>query len=168
MDEPVEQDGTTNSQITDSVTQTTTAVLGQAPASSQGLLDVAMAETVGIGMYNAVAAQHHSQMVNGAAVAATCARLLQPRSPGAPLAPPKPSPPISPLEPPKPPTDPANVIQAGQAAEGNLLSQLGTAVQGNEQLLEKVKSMFEKVAGGGSGSGGKSDGNDSDDGKSGD
>lgn len=148
----MDNDGTTNSQITDSVTQSNTTVLGQAPAGSQGLLDVAMAETIGIGMYNAVTAQHHSQMVNGAAVAATCARLLQPARQGGPPAPPKPAPPISPLAPAQPPAaDPGKRIQQAQAAENELLTQLDTAVRGNEQLLDKVKSMFEKVTGGGSG-----------------
>lgn len=149
----MEYDGTTNSQITDSVTQANTTGVGQAPAGSQGLLDVAMAESVGIGMYNAVAAQHYSQMINGAAVAATCARLLQPSRESGPSASTKPSPPISPLEPPppRPPGDPASVIQQAQAAENKLLTQLDSAVQGNEQLLEKVKTMFEKIAGSGSG-----------------
>ncbi len=70
-------ESTTNSQITDSVTQSTTSVIGHAPASTQGLLDAVMAETVGMSMHNAVTAQQNSQMMSNAAVAATCARLIK-------------------------------------------------------------------------------------------
>ncbi len=70
-------ESTTNSQITDSVTQSNTTVIGQAPASTQGLLDTVMAETIGMSMHNAVTAQQNSQMMGNAAVAATCARLLK-------------------------------------------------------------------------------------------
>jgi hypothetical protein len=74
-------EGTVNSQITDSVTQVDTTILGNAPAQSTGMLDAVMAESIGMAMYNAVTTQHNSQMVASAAVAAACARML--KSPGA-------------------------------------------------------------------------------------
>ena len=73
--------GTVNSQVLDSVAQEATAVVGQAPAGTTGMLDAVMAETIGMAMYNAVTTQHNAQMVASAAIAATCARML--RIPGA-------------------------------------------------------------------------------------
>ncbi len=69
--------GTVNDQITDSVTQVDTAVLGNAPAQTTSMLDAVMAESIGMAMYNAVTTQHNSQMVASAAVAAACARMLK-------------------------------------------------------------------------------------------
>ena len=69
--------GTVNDQITDSVTQVDTIVLGNAPAQTTGMLDAVMAESIGMAMYNAVTTQHNSQMVASAAVAAACARMLK-------------------------------------------------------------------------------------------
>lgn len=73
--------GTVNHQITDSVTQVDTGVVGNAPAQTTAMLDAVMAESIGMAMYNAVTAQHNAQMVSSAAVAAACARML--KSPGA-------------------------------------------------------------------------------------
>src|SRR5689334_16927728 len=69
--------GTVNDQITDSVTQVDTAVVGNAPAQTTSMLDAVMAESIGMAMYNAVTTQHNSQMVASAAVAAACARMLK-------------------------------------------------------------------------------------------
>ncbi|HEV2273072.1 MAG TPA: RebB family R body protein [Acidobacteriaceae bacterium] len=71
------EEGTVNSQITDSVTQAIAAVVGNAPSETKGLLDTLMAETVGMAMYNAVTNQHNAQMVSNAAVTAACARMLR-------------------------------------------------------------------------------------------
>lgn len=70
-------EGTVNSQITDSVAQVATAVLGPAPTQTTGMLDAVMAEAIGMAMYNAVTTQHNSQMVASAAIAAACARMLK-------------------------------------------------------------------------------------------
>ncbi len=66
-----------NDQVSDSVVEANTTVLGNAPAGSQGLLDTVMAETIGMMLHNAVTAQHNAQMVSSAAVTAACARILR-------------------------------------------------------------------------------------------
>jgi hypothetical protein len=70
-------EGTVNSQITDSVTQTIAAVLGNSSAETKSMLDTLMAETVGMAMYNAVNNQHNAQMVSNASTTAACARMLK-------------------------------------------------------------------------------------------
>lgn len=70
-------EGTINSQITDSVAQAATAIIGNAPSQTTGMLDAVMAETIGMAMYNNVTTQHNSQMVASAAIAAACARMLK-------------------------------------------------------------------------------------------
>jgi hypothetical protein len=101
---------TVNSQITDSVATTTTLLVGQSAATAMGILDLMMAETLGMAMQNAVARQQNNQITSTAAISATCARLLQ-------TAPPRP-PSVVPLQPivppplgglPSPP-DPASAI----------------------------------------------------------
>jgi Killing trait len=59
---------TVNAQITDSVTQANTKVLGEAPAMAMGTLYQTMSQAVGLAMQNAVQAQ---QNMNIAAQAAT-------------------------------------------------------------------------------------------------
>jgi len=70
-------EGSVNSQITDSVTQTIAAVLGNSSAETKSMLDALMAETVGMAMYNAVTNQHNAQMVSNASMTAACARMLK-------------------------------------------------------------------------------------------
>ncbi len=65
-----------NDQIVDAVRETNAVNIGTAEAGSKALLDIVMAQTVGMSMHNAVTAQHNDRMVAEAAVAATCARLL--------------------------------------------------------------------------------------------
>jgi hypothetical protein len=85
-------DGTVNSQITDSVTQSSTFLIGQGAASSMGMLDMVLLETLGMAMHNAVVRQQHNQMSNSAAITAACAKMLQAPFPIKPP-PPSPSPP---------------------------------------------------------------------------
>ncbi len=66
-----------NTQIRDSVHFTNHAVLGHAASQSASMLDALMAETIGMAMYNAINTQHNAQMVSGAAVAASCAKMLR-------------------------------------------------------------------------------------------
>ena len=68
--------GTVNSQTTDSVALTGTSVLGQGPALSMDFAQVAMADSIGLVMQNAVTAQHNMQTITGAAVVQTCALVL--------------------------------------------------------------------------------------------
>jgi len=68
---------TVNDQITDSISQTVTAVVGNSPAGTKSMLDALMVETVGMAMYNAVTNQHNAQMVSNASMTAACARMLK-------------------------------------------------------------------------------------------
>jgi hypothetical protein len=87
------EDGTTNSRIVDSVSSVVTLVTGESPAQSFGMLDAVMAETLGMAMHNAVMRQQAASMVSSAAVTAACAKMLQ--TPYAIL--PPPDPPLMPL-----------------------------------------------------------------------
>ena len=70
-------EGTINDQITDSLSQTMTHIVGNSSAETKSMLDTLMAETVGMAMYNAVTNQHNAQMVSNASVIAACARMLK-------------------------------------------------------------------------------------------
>jgi|SRR5690606_1956948 len=56
-----------NSQVTDSVTQANTKVLGDAPAQAMGTLYQTAAAAAGIGLQNAVHAQNNQNAINNAA-----------------------------------------------------------------------------------------------------
>ncbi|WP_045117477.1 RebB family R body protein [Plesiocystis pacifica] len=58
---------TVNDQITDSVTQVNTKVLGDAPAQAMGSLYQTASATAGIAMQNAVHAQNNQYAINNAA-----------------------------------------------------------------------------------------------------
>jgi len=66
-----------NGQIVESVADVVTLNSGHAPAQSAAMLDVVMAETMGMSMYNAVSRQQSSSMVGSAAVTSACAKMLQ-------------------------------------------------------------------------------------------
>ncbi|KFI10730.1 hypothetical protein F0223_17535 [Vibrio coralliilyticus] len=66
-----------NDQVTDSVSQIHTLLTGGAPSQAMGMLDVAGTETLGMTMFNAVTAQQNSQTSAGAALNASCARILK-------------------------------------------------------------------------------------------
>lgn len=66
-----------NEQIVESVADVISLNSGHAPAQSAGMLDVVMAETMGMSMYNAVSRQQSSSMVGSAAVTSACAKMLQ-------------------------------------------------------------------------------------------
>ncbi len=78
---PQEPDNSTesdkvNSQITDSITQINTSVLGVAPAQSMGLVYQTMAHSTSLSMQNAVATQNGMQQINSAVVATACQRIM--------------------------------------------------------------------------------------------
>jgi hypothetical protein len=81
-----------NDQIVESVADVVTLNIGQAPSQSSAMLDVVMAETIGMSMYNAVSRQQSSSTVGSAAVTAACAKMLQTpfpiRRPAPPIPPP--------------------------------------------------------------------------------
>ncbi len=66
-----------NDQIVESVADVVTLNIGEAPSQSSAMLDVVMAETIGMSMYNAVSRQQSSSTVSSAAVTAACAKMLQ-------------------------------------------------------------------------------------------
>ncbi|KAF7781795.1 hypothetical protein PRUB_b1126 [Pseudoalteromonas rubra] len=68
---------TVNDQITDSVNQVNTLMMGSAPVQSMGMLNVAATETIGMSMFNAISTQQNAQTSASAAVAASCAKMLQ-------------------------------------------------------------------------------------------
>ena len=65
-----------NDQVTDTVNFVNNSNIGQSPPHSMGILDTVMAETIGMGMHNAITAQQNGQMIGNASVAATCSRIL--------------------------------------------------------------------------------------------
>jgi len=72
--------GTVNSQVTDAVATVDTLVAGLAPASAAAMLGLAGAQSVALGMYNAIARQQADATIASATLAALCARMM-----GAPL-----------------------------------------------------------------------------------
>ena len=76
----------TNSQINDAVRLAHLFNINAAASQTQAMLGAVMAETLGMGMHNAISAQHSSQMLSSAAITSTCARLLS--VPGLPPPPP--------------------------------------------------------------------------------
>ncbi|HVJ02153.1 MAG TPA: RebB family R body protein [Sphingomonas sp.] len=75
-----------NSQIVDAVAAVNAMLAGQAPASAAAMLGLVGAQTIGLGMHNAVARQQAEATINAAAAAATCARMLGAGAPFAGLA----------------------------------------------------------------------------------
>ena len=55
-------------------------VLDTAGSTSVDMLNILMAETIGMAMQNAVSAQQNAQIVNSAIVSATCSRILSVKS----------------------------------------------------------------------------------------
>ncbi|MES2947639.1 MAG: RebB family R body protein [Pseudomonadota bacterium] len=87
--------GTVNDQVVDSVNSITTLISAQSPAHAFAMLDSVMVETLGMAMYNAVNRQQNAGMVNSAAVTAACARMLNAQAPYTPPPPPPvPTPPV--------------------------------------------------------------------------
>jgi hypothetical protein len=157
--------GTVNGQILDSIASTVTIGTGMAPSQAFGMLDTVMVETLGMAMYNAVSRQQGGSMVGSAAVTAACAKML-----GAPLvtapkshvlpphihhlptppAPPEPwNPPIPPAPPTPPVTDPSAIIQqqtqAAMAAIKSIHKQGETAAT-DEVLANKSLANISKAA----------------------
>ncbi|HEV2817026.1 MAG TPA: RebB family R body protein [Allosphingosinicella sp.] len=121
------EEGTVNSQIVDSVADVVTLSDGIAPSTAFGMLDTVMTETLGMAMYNAVSRQQGSSMIGSAATTAVCAKMLatpfvtEVILPSPPPPPPPPPPsgvePLSPPPPKPPPLTPSAIIAAA-AKEG--------------------------------------------------
>ncbi|MGK6356850.1 RebB family R body protein [Sphingomonas sp. DT-207] len=67
---------TLNSQIVDAVAAVNAILAGQAPADSMAMLGLVGAQTIGLGMHNAVARQQAEAAINASATAALCARMI--------------------------------------------------------------------------------------------
>lgn len=136
--------GTVNNQIIDSVTGVGTLLTGQAPAQSFGMLDAVLLETLGMAMHNAVNRQQGGSMVGAAAVTAACAKILAvPFPPPPPPAPPVPAPPIhvNPLQgPPHGPPSAATVIAAAYADAEAAIKVLQTQAQGASADATKAQA----------------------------
>jgi hypothetical protein len=129
------EEGTVNSQIVDSVSSVVTLATGQSASQAFGMLDAVMLETLGMAMHNAVHRQQSSGMINGAAVTATCAKILATPI-GQPSPPPKkPDPPqVHPLEGPNAPTPPSVEMDKAMASGKGAISALkGIAAEADSQ-----------------------------------
>lgn len=73
--------GSVNDQVIDSVNALAAMTAGQGPASSASMLSLVAAETVALGLYNAVARQQADATISSASVAALCARMLGANAP---------------------------------------------------------------------------------------
>jgi hypothetical protein len=143
-------DGTVNSQITDSVTQVVTLLTGQSPSQSMGMLDAVLLDTLGMAMHNAVNRQQSSHMTSAAAVTAACARMLQVQPPSPPKPPPLPPPQVQPLAGPKDlATDIAANAASAEASVTRLQSDATTAGEDTAAAaaaLKKIADMAEPPA----------------------
>jgi hypothetical protein len=72
----MENDGSVNSQVVDSITGIVSLLTGQAPSQSFSFVDTVMAEAISVAMQNAVSRQQNAGMIGSAAVTATCAKIL--------------------------------------------------------------------------------------------
>ena len=69
-------DGTVNNQVTDAVAALDTLLTGGAPSGAAAMLGLVAANTIGLGMHNAVARQQADSAIASASIAAACARML--------------------------------------------------------------------------------------------
>lgn len=146
--------GHVNGQIVDSVVDVVTLNSGGAPAQSAAMLDVVMAEAMGMSMYNAVNRQQSASMVGSAAVTAACAKMLRTPfpSPPAPPFPPPPPPGLQPLPVPPGMTDAEAIAVAGVDASA-AIDLLGAEAQGPDvtsakTVLERLSDQIKAILGG--------------------
>lgn len=140
--------GTVNSQIVDSVADVVTLTGGHAPAHAFGMLDAVMVETMGMAMYNAVSRQQGSSMIGSAAVTAVCAKMLN-----APFAlPPRPAPVVPAPKPPHvnplPPVaeQPWVAIRTAHAEAELAIRTLRTAARLSGDEAETAKIFLHEIA----------------------
>lgn len=133
-----------NTQITDSVTQAHITTMDQSPVQSHALLDLVMAETVGMGMHNAINTQHSMQMMASAAITATCARMISGQES---VPPPKPDTDTKDVTPTPPlaPQDPATIIAAAESEAQKAASTITKAAQMAKQTVNDAKSALTKL-----------------------
>jgi len=132
-----------NSQITESVSQVQTSTIHESPAQSFAILDLVMAETVGMGMHNAINAQHSMQMMSSAAITATCARMINGGSET--LKPASKSGEASKTPSALQPEDPGTIIAAAQAEAEKAASTIGKAAQMAKQTVTDARNALSKL-----------------------
>ncbi|XOV80979.1 MAG: RebB family R body protein [Aestuariibacter sp.] len=142
--------GTVNDQAVDSVSQMSTLLIGNAAPQAMGLLDVAGAESMGMGMHNAVSSQHNSQISSAAAVTAACAKMLNvnPTAPQSPSAEKPTPPPFMPLGPTNTVSAEDMLKHANTLAESALkMMQEGTSQQQSDQSEneQEIKDLITKL-----------------------
>ena len=131
-----------NDQIIDSITSTAHAVGSTSTANSMSITDLVMAETISMGMHNAVNTQHSSQMTGAAAVTAACARIINGnKQPVINVNKNEPNSPVSPLA----PQDPSVIIANAQAEAQQAIDMLSANTKKAEASVEKVKAELEQL-----------------------
>jgi len=137
-------DTSVNSQITDTVSQVNTTMLGTAASEAMGLIDMVTAETLGMSMHNAITAQQNSQMSTTASVTASCAKMLQAQIP----TPVTPSPPVPDVPPPFLPLDPPEHITAAELIKQatQLASMAKTMLEAEESTVKEDEQSFKTLS----------------------
>lgn len=121
--------GGVNSQITDAVTALNALSLGGAPSGAAAMLGLVAANTIGLGMHNAIARQQGDAAIAAASITAACARML-----GASLAPGAP-----------PLAGPA-LIAAAEAQAQAAIALLQSQAQGEGEIPVEAAAALARVA----------------------
>ena len=130
-----------NTQITESVIQVHKATADQTPAQSLALLDRVMAETLGMGMHNAITAQRNSQLTASAAITATCARMINSQASTVSSASDEDKAGDTPV-PPLTPTDPVTKLAAAQQETDQAVNIIKKASQMVKQTATQAKNAL--------------------------
>ena len=136
-------DSSVNDQIIDSITNSAHAVGSTSSANSISITDLVMAETISMGMHNAINTQHSSQMTGAAAITAACARIINGnKQPVINISKNDPNSPVSPLAQP----DPSVIIAQAQAEAQQAIDMLNANAKQAEANVEKAKAALEQLA----------------------
>lgn len=140
--------GTVNDQVVDSVNSVTTLISGQSPAHAFAMLDTVMVETMGMAMYNAVNRQQNAGMVNSAAVTAACARMLNAYPPYTPPPPPPaPVPPVvNPLPGPTPAPSSEAVVQTAFSQGTQAIATLQGVAEATNTVAQEAQADLKTLA----------------------
>jgi hypothetical protein len=141
--------GSVNGQIVDSVADVTTLASGLAPTQAFGMLDTVMTETLGMAMYNAVSRQQGSSMIGSAATTAVCAKMLSTPFPfeiPTPHPPPSPSPSggVKPLRPVNPPR-PSDIVADAAASADVAIDLLWQEADDSDTTAQAARAELETI-----------------------
>ncbi|MDG5974498.1 hypothetical protein H010_04497 [Hydrogenophaga taeniospiralis CCUG 15921] len=141
-------DGTVNDQVVDSVNSVTTLISGQSPAHAFAMLDTVMVETLGMAMYNAVNRQQNAGMVSSASVTAACARMLNAYPPYTPPpVPPAPTPPVvNPLPGPTPSPSNEVVVQTAFSQGTAAITTLQGVAEATSTVAQEAQADLKSLA----------------------